>query len=343
MGGVVPVVLALPAHGQLQRGIAFSSDSAHVAVCGEHVRVYTVADGNQVAEFNDKPARSIAFSPKTRSLLAAGGADGVVRLWDVDTKKGVRELLGLDGDVPSVAFSADGRYLAGTSKGRLRLWEVATGKVVQSLDDGEVGITGVSFSGDGRRIAFCRNLDKQASRVDVYDVATWKPVAGLRLAAEKQENSPHGKATTFGTATAFAAGGEGVLVAGGVCVPVSKKEAAPYDFACQPTGLVWTADLDAKEAKLLLEPRRGYIQAVSVSADGKRFATGADNPVVIGKHIIEMREVGTGKIVWQARGEVYEPLVVISPDGKLVGSCRIGIHLWKADTGELVRSIPVRR
>jgi WD40 repeat protein len=341
--GVV-VALALPAYGRGEWGIAFSGDSARVAVYGGSVRVYAVASGDLVAEFKDNPVRSLAFSPKTRELLATGGTDGVVRLWDVGAKQGVREFQGLDGEVQSVAFSPDGRHLAGTTKGRLRLWEVATGKVVQSVDD-KGAVAGVSFSGDGRRVAFCRNLDKQASRVDVYDVAPWKPVAELRLAADKQENGPNGKATAFGLATTFTPDGKRVLVAGGICVPVSKAEAAPYDSGCVTTGLLWSAALDGKEAKLLLEPRNGYLRNISVSPDGKRFVTGANLPAVL-ERVIEVREVGTGQVVWQARGGPASPSFfpfVISPDGKLVGAYRSGVDLWNADTGELVRTITVRR
>ena len=89
----------------------------------------------------------------------------------------------------------------------------------------------MSLSGDGQLLAFCSS----SSRVQIYRVHTWEPVATITLSAGKLENGPHGKASPFGMATLFA-GNERLFVAGGVCVPVSPEEAAPYPFACSTTG-----------------------------------------------------------------------------------------------------------
>lgn len=330
--------------GQLQWGMSFSSDSKLVACCGDRVHVFEVATGNSVVKLDGTPARSIAFSPAAPTVLAIGRKDGAVRLWDANTKSSVRELRDHDGEVHSLAFSKDGRRLASAGNGRLRLWDVETAKVTQSVDDANVDLNGVSFSHDGRLLAFCRNLDKQASCVDVYEVESWKLATSIRLAADKQENSPNGKATTFGAATAFDPTGKRLLISGGCCVPVSKAEAAPYDFGCRPTGLLWTAGVDTTKAQLLIDPRPGYHRSISVSPDGKRFAIGNANPAVQEKHLIELRDIDRGKPIWQSRGELYDPHdVVISPDGKLVGSCRFNIFLWNADTGVLVRSINVSK
>ncbi len=342
--GLMVIDVPSQAFGQLQWSMSFSCDSKLVASCGDRVRVFEVATGNAVADLEATPARCIAFSPTTPTLLAIGGKDGVVRLWGTNTKSSVQELRDHDGEVQSLAFSKDGRLLASAGKGRLRLWDVETAKVTQSVNDREVGLNGVSFSHDGRLLAFCRNLDKQASCVDVYQVESWILATSIRLAADKQENSPNGKATTFGVATAFDPTGKRLLISGGCCVPVSKAEAAPYDFGCRPTGLLWTAGVDTTKAQLLIDPRPGYHRSISVSPDGKRFAIGNANPAVQEKHLIELRDIDRGKPIWQSRGELYDPHdVVISPDGKLVGSCRINIFLWNADTGVLVRSINVSK
>lgn len=338
----------LTAHGQLRWSLSFSNDSALLASSEGNntedrgrVRVHRVDNGELVAELSDRRIRSIAFSPKVRTLLAGGGNHGVVYLWDVGTKKEVREFKGLAGETTSVAMSGDGLHLAGTSRGRLCLWDVTTGKVVQSIDDGEIGMTGVSFSADGKHLAFCRNLSNQASRVEIYDVATWKPAAMLRLAAEKQENSPNGKATTFGSATAFVPGEKRVLVSGGICVVSSKAEAFPYEFACRPTGLIWTAAFDDSEAKLLTDPRPGYLNSISTSPDGKHFFIGAQGKTYGDNHLIEWRNLDAGKLEWQARGGQFDALaVIVSHDGKLAASSRFNTQLWNTETGELVRSIP---
>ncbi|GAB1824475.1 hypothetical protein HerbRD11066_76390 [Herbidospora sp. RD11066] len=73
--------------------------------------------------------RAVAFSPDGR-LLATGGADRVIRLWDpVKAAPAGPALLGHTGDVLSVAFSPDGSVLAsGDASGVIRFWDVASGR-----------------------------------------------------------------------------------------------------------------------------------------------------------------------------------------------------------------------
>src|SRR5262245_66165875 len=52
----------------------------------------------------------LAFSPDGK-LIASGGADNRIRLWDPNTGKEVRILEGHQGYVNCVAFSADGKWL----------------------------------------------------------------------------------------------------------------------------------------------------------------------------------------------------------------------------------------
>ncbi|MCC7360482.1 MAG: hypothetical protein IT317_13450 [Anaerolineales bacterium] len=65
---------------------------------------------------------NLAFSPNT-NLLASGGADGTVRLWDPATGNELRRFTVTAGSVTDIAFSADGRYLAaGSSAGVVRVY-----------------------------------------------------------------------------------------------------------------------------------------------------------------------------------------------------------------------------
>jgi WD40 repeat protein len=66
--------------------------------------------------------RSVAFSPDG-TLLAGGGDDARLRLWDARTGKELRaELHGFDIGVP--VFSPDGkRIISGSDDGALKRWE----------------------------------------------------------------------------------------------------------------------------------------------------------------------------------------------------------------------------
>jgi WD40 repeat protein len=72
---------------------------------------------------------SVKFSPDG-SLLASGGWDYTVRLWDVKSGKAIRVLLGNPNWIAGIAFSADGRQLASTSGNYLKLQQTLTGKQI---------------------------------------------------------------------------------------------------------------------------------------------------------------------------------------------------------------------
>jgi WD40 repeat protein len=67
-------------------------------------------------------------------LLASGGADRVVRLWDVRTGTPLDILQGHSGRIWSIAFSPDGMILAsGSHDGSIRLWDVHMGTLLHTL------------------------------------------------------------------------------------------------------------------------------------------------------------------------------------------------------------------
>jgi WD40 repeat protein len=70
--------------------------------------------------------RSMAFSPDGK-LLAAGGVNGSIRVWEVETGTIFGETSGHQAAVTSLAFAADGRQLASASMDTtVLLWDVKT-------------------------------------------------------------------------------------------------------------------------------------------------------------------------------------------------------------------------
>jgi hypothetical protein len=89
-----------------------------------------------VLDGHHSPIHSLSVAPHQRRL-AAGDADGIVCLWNLDDGKLIARCEG-NGVVYSVAFSPDGtRLLSGDKNGTIRLWDGKSGQLLKTVVKGE--------------------------------------------------------------------------------------------------------------------------------------------------------------------------------------------------------------
>jgi len=93
----------------------------------------------------------LVYSPNGR-ILAAGGGDDPVRLWDTDTGQELRQCK--EAWIQAMVFSPRGSVLvtAGAFK-VIRLWEVATGKEISQIKGHNAGVKALAISPDGTMLA----------------------------------------------------------------------------------------------------------------------------------------------------------------------------------------------
>ena len=100
-----------------------------------------------------RPVTTAQFSPDDR-LVATGAEDGILRLWEANSGRPVKEIKAHQGTINDLAFSPDGKLVVTVSGGNTaKAWDVQSGKLVGELGDHRRQITSVAFSSDGNYFA----------------------------------------------------------------------------------------------------------------------------------------------------------------------------------------------
>ena len=165
----------------LVQSVAFSHDGEFVAFVmsrtnEQQIRVYNFPEYTLQGTYEGHGSGTYcaAFSPSD-NLLATGGWDGTVKLWDVETQQLVRTIVHgsyTNGGYPvSLAFSPDGAQLAVSGRGyalNATVWDVSSGDPVHSLSAG-AGQFGTSSA----TVAFSPNGNYLVAGVSRYISPSW--------------------------------------------------------------------------------------------------------------------------------------------------------------------------
>jgi WD40 repeat protein len=162
------------------RSLAFSADGTYLAVGNRWGMVlpYVWAEKNYDSECHcDAPADALAFAPD-RPLLAVAAYK--VSLWDMDEGGPWGVALGGDDSYRAVAFSPDGKKVAGTpySTPWVEVWPLEGGQPLRGeVDYHELPRPShsLAFAPDGRTLAVASGPE-----VLLYDVASGKERSSLR-------------------------------------------------------------------------------------------------------------------------------------------------------------------
>lgn len=119
------LIRALEGHTAAVGDLAFSPDGKTLVSAGREIKVWSVADGKELATLSDDEAACVgrmALHPEGR-LAAAACADRAVRLWDLAKRKLVKVYRENPDTITSVAFSPKGDLVASSSHdGTIKVW-----------------------------------------------------------------------------------------------------------------------------------------------------------------------------------------------------------------------------
>jgi WD40 repeat protein/uncharacterized caspase-like protein len=271
------------------------------------------------------------FSP-SGLLLATGGPDEVIKLWDVAVGREVRTIVARHGPIYVLAFSPDGRWLASGGWDRtVRIWDVTSGKLAAELGPHDESAWGLAFSPDGACLAVGLFEHDGPDAVIVWDVRARREAF---------------RVTVKGTVTALEFSPDGRLLAVGDGADARVLLRRTNDGA-DAGEVVWTPPPEAKrDPKLVVVPvDPPAVSAVVWTADGQRIvAVVRREPVAIdverrtvsrigGGGASDVARLANGELLLLHRGGVdrwdpangrreafarFDSPGTVSPDGSLV-------------------------
>jgi len=262
--------------------------------------LYTFPEDGRTGGLQGITDWAVAFSPRGDTLAAAGD-DGIIRLWDVATRRSVKNLMGHQDFVSCIAFSPDGRRFASGTGGlfsgnrpmELKLWDAKTWAFIGDLPGHSFWITSVAFSPDNQTLASA-SADKS---VRLWDVAS------RTLRAELQG---HAEMVT--------------------CVAYSPDGNTLATASLDRTVRLWDA-ATARELSTLNGHTLG-VWSVAFSPDGKTLASASDDWTV------RLWDVRTGRQTAALNNRSFVEAVAFAPNARILASGGITVTFWDVDRRE---------
>jgi eukaryotic-like serine/threonine-protein kinase len=325
--------------------VALSPDGQVCALSGaKTIRIWNVATRQirQVIDTGDEPDWAVAFEPDGRCLVTAGGNqvnNRIIKLYDLETGRVRRQLVGHARTVSGLALSPDSRRLASTDNGgEIRLWDLQEpGPLAIQFDSAEPVTHASSFSlafGDrGRRLV----------------------VAGGAVILCDPSHSTV-RTTLDGAAAPVALAADGIKLVTAdradyrrVRIWNLSHTEAPRSVVVQDDARYTGEGAQAESSESLTEA----ITAAAISPDGASFAIGRSSGNSRGPHglgrgssaggPVRKFEGVSGRVAWTAfphRDDVS--VLAYSPDGRWLASGSINegvVKILDAATGREVREL----
>jgi WD40 repeat protein len=232
------------------------------------IRLFDARSCEEIQKMTDAfLCTSIAFSPRG-DVLASGGVDHIVKIWDIRTGKLLSKLEGHTYPVLTLAFSPDGsRLVSGSGDTTLIVWDLDKRSKLHQLKGHSLYVVTCDWDPKRERIV-SGGVD---STVRVWDSTTGKMTAKI----EDHRTAVH--------AVRFSHDGS-VLASG----------------SSDQTIILWDSAGDALKQENVLHGHSGEVRSLAFSADNKYLASGSSEKELLvwstEKRVIEGRGSALGEI-----------------------------------------------
>lgn len=153
-------ILKITGDDEVITALALTPDASHVITCSRSLlmRTYELPSGKLLRQTkaHESPVISID-TDSTSTLVATGGAEGTVKVWDIKGGFVTHNFKGHGGVVSALKFygkagSTTWRVASGADDCKIRVWDLVSSKCLAVLDGHSSVIRGLDFSADGNTL-----------------------------------------------------------------------------------------------------------------------------------------------------------------------------------------------
>lgn len=310
-------------------------------------RLRPAASFERAVTFGEPPGIQVMAVGSQPNVLAVGGLDGSIRLWDLSSRRRLASLrtalhqsAGHEALVTSLAFSPDGAFLAaGHVDGKIHLWGLDTGEEVAVKLRHEAAVGQVAFSPDGAILA-SGGLD---STVKLWDLELLRRGEAQRRLVRQPSGvtalvfSSDGALLVTGHTNRLlrvhdARSGRLTATLRGHEAPVSTIVLSPDENQIATAGRDATIrifDLNRREEMRVMRGHKKPVAALSYFPDGAELASVAMDATLV---IWDLATGAPRATLCGSAGESFAGVVVTSPEPLLVAGLEDGrLRVWMPD------------
>ncbi len=278
--------------------------------------------------------QAFSFGPDNK-ILATGGDEGYVKLWDIETQKELKTYnTTQDGMITAMCFSPDGKIIAigfgsGHHGGYATLLDLKTGKQSLPIAHDELPVSNIVFSRDGKHIA----CDKRYG-ITIYNLEKKKEI--INHVIDNPGPLLHSSFTNI-----VPSGISSILASGVLFYSDTKNELSVFDAISSRQ--IAAVPIDSQWAGITLSPagNRAVITQTNGAYKVWDFRTGSFSTLYQGGSNID-------ESWWEEAQKEYSvpgfagltPFACFSPDGSLFMALDSkGIRTWNVHTRQAATPI----
>ncbi|HBB88785.1 MAG TPA: hypothetical protein DC047_14330 [Blastocatellia bacterium] len=294
-----------PVTGQLVRSLTGRNSGHSIGLSNDGTRLVSGSFGSTVSVWNVSQAEAqrkisvpresrfvpdlVALSPDGK-LIAAGGRDNEIKLWDAGTGRELFTLKGHRKSIRDLAFTPDNKLLASASQDAdIKIWSVATGQEMKTLTAHSEGVLALAISSDGKKLA----SGSQDRSILIWDIESGESDAiytGHREWVNAVAFSPDGKKLVSGSV-------DGEIRIWEVPARGPRREPQMIERPLQT-----------------LAGHKGSVNSLTFNSDGRLLVSGSSDAS------IKLWDVTTGRELASLFSLDQQDWLVLTPDGLFDGS-----------------------